>query len=279
MGGDYATGDPFGPYKAFVEKLQGDGSAGAVRSIVGLYDSLLTELNQIAPTAGRAVPAKTGKTAGLEIKALSEIERQLFLQFLISELTYLRGHRIMQGPALGHKVNHDRQICQLKQAQISKALLRVFNVQGIDDGFYSALTAERGDTIAAYIKMKLTTQEFTMMMSLDDFLNNRETAAVRRILDQVLDNYLDAGDDDDFHAHDAWIDLKQRWDGWASKHHERMAALKQLWQAMGGGKDLNSSPQAFKTIDDYYQELYKQIEEGDAMVFWSKVANPPVTSN
>ena len=97
--------------------------------------------------------------------------------------------------------------------------------------------------------------------TIDDFIDARETSAVRKIMEQLLVNW--ANDDGVFDAHEAWMDLKERWHAWVSKRHERMAALKQYWTATGGGKDVDSNPGGIKVIRDYYKDLYAIIEEGN----------------
>jgi hypothetical protein len=270
MGTCSGTYGVFGKYCDFIKTLQGDNPASVRQSAVAMFDALLAELNQIVP-AGRFALASTGVGASLErLKVLSEIDRQLFLQFLESELTFLRQHRIMKVGDLWKRVNHDISVCQRKQAQISAALIRMFSVEGIDKGFTSALVAQRFETFKTFVVMKITAKEVTAMWTVDDFLNNRETAAVRRILDQLLDLYADDQASPDFDAHEAWMDLKQRWDGWVKNHKERLASFKQLWATTGGGSDVGSNPSAYATIDGYYHKLYEEIEGGNLQRFLSQ---------
>jgi hypothetical protein len=88
---------------------------------------------------------------------------------------------------------------------------------------------------------------------------------VRRVLEQAFEHYADT--DKQFGAHNAWVGMARRWNTWASKYNERMAAFKELWDTMGGGKDLTSNPQALKVIDDYYQHLYMQLESGNTIAW------------
>ncbi|MFZ0956327.1 MAG: hypothetical protein WAN60_08285, partial [Candidatus Sulfotelmatobacter sp.] len=167
--GTPAANSVFGRYSDFVKRLTGDDSPSAGTNVVALFDSLLTELKQIAPVVGRVALTTTGVGDALErMKVLSEIERQLFLQFLEGELTFLRGHRIMKGIEIYRKLNHDEQICQKKQSQISAALIRMLNVEGIDSGFASALAAERIETLKTFIAMKLEPKDTPMMMTVAD---------------------------------------------------------------------------------------------------------------
>jgi hypothetical protein len=271
MGTCSAARGVFGKYCDFIMALQGDNAPSAGQSAVAMFDALLTELNQIVPVAGRVALSTTGVGATLErLKVLSEIDRQLFLQFLEAELTFLRQHRIMKAGDLWKRVNHDISVCQRKQAQISAALIRMFSVEGIDKGFTTALVAQRFETFKAFVVMKITAKEVTAMWTVDDFLNNRETAAVRRILEQLLDLYADDQASPDFSAHEAWMDLRQRWDGWVKNHKERIASFKQLWAATGGGSDVGSNPTAHATIDAYYHKLYEAIENGNLQLFLSQ---------
>jgi hypothetical protein len=271
MGNCTAAPAIFGRYCDFIMTLQGDNAASAGQSAVAMFDALLTELNQIGPVAGRVALSTTGVGVTLErLKVLSEIDRQLFLQFLEAELTFLRQHRIMKAGDLWQRVNHDISVCQKKQAQISAALIRMFNVEGIDKGFTTALVAQRVETIKAFVVMTITAKEVVAMWTVDDFLNNRETAAVRKILEQLLDLYMDDQASPDFNAHDAWVDLRQRWDGWAKNHKERIASFKQLWAATGGGSDVGSNSTAHDTIDAYYHKLYEAIESGNLQRYLSQ---------
>jgi hypothetical protein len=262
MGGEL----PQRAFERLFKKLQGDDASGVTANPVAWFDSLLSQVNQIVPVAIRTVMDNTGVTFALQkATALSEINRQLFLQFLLSERTYLSGHHIMTGMDLYRKFSLDVQICQKKQAQITNSLNRIFNVEGISADFYSALTTEQSQTLIAAMAFaeNVTRQQFTMMTNLDDFLNNRETGAVRRVLEQAFEHHADT--DNEFDARNAWVDMAKRWNAWASKYNERVAAFKELWNTMGGGKDLNSNPQALKVIDDYYQDLYQQIDAGNML--------------
>jgi len=253
-----------------LDRLQADTIS---QNVIGSFDSFLTAItgsgpiiaplvygtNPMADTMGTM--ATMMKQMQEREKVLGEIDRQLFLQFLEGEITYLKTHRQVKSLALYHRVSHDQQVCQKRQSQIRAALYQLFSVQQIDKGFYSALTAERGKTFLTFIKMKLS-EDFAFTPTIDDYLEARETSAVRKIVEQVLVSY--ANDDGNvFDAHAAWIDLKQRWDGWASKHRERLIALKKYWTAAGGGKSVDSAPEAIPVIKDYYKALYETIEEGD----------------
>ena len=88
----------------------------------------------------------------------------------------------------------------------------MFAVQGIDQGFYSALQAQRFQTFKTFLAMKLQPKEVVAMLTVDQLLDNRETGAVRRILQGLLDDY---GDSPTFNAQSAWLDLKNRWAGCA----------------------------------------------------------------
>ena len=259
-------------YQNWVKRLQGDADDDAGKSVVSVFDSLLTQLNNVPAVVNATVAISGAQDTLKRLKILSEIERQLFLQFLEKELTFLRGHRIMKAIDLYRRMSHDQQICQQKQSQITQALIRIFNVQGIDASFSAALNAQRFETLKTYVAMKLEPAEVTAMMNVDDFLNNRETGAVRRIMQQLLDAY---GEDStsDFDAHDAWIDLKQRWEGWASKHGERMKAFKNYWEATGGKRDIESNTAALKVFSDYYKELYEQIESDNYFRAMAKMIN------
>lgn len=275
MGGKTYTPAVLRQYQGLFDKLYGDDSASVAANPVGLFDSYLKELSKITSAMdAQAASAKQTSAApddeAVRTQILSEIERQLFLHFLISEITYLRTHLIMRAGDLHRKLNQDHYHCKRLQQQLSGSLIRIFKIQGIDKAFYDEMAAERGETVAAYIKMRFTPKEFTMMSGLDDLLNNRETAAVRRMLEEMLDYYSDV-DAANFTAEYAWIDLKEHWDKWASTHGKRIAAFKELWQITGGGKDLNSDLKAFKVIDDYYKELYEQIENGTTDDFWAAV--------
>lgn len=260
--GTPATQNVFGVFGQFIKKLQGrDTSAAPGENVTAFFDSLLSELKRIAPVAGHLALTYTGVDASLEkMKILSEIQRQLFLQFLEGEIMFLRGHRILTAATLHRKVDHDRQSCQKTQSQISAALIQLFAVEGIDSAFSSALTAQRFQTFKTFLSMKLQPMEVNAMMTVDDLLDNRETAAVRKILEQLLSDYADSPD---FDAHSAWLDLKEKWNGWASNHHARIAAFKKLWGATGGSRPIESNPQASTIITDYYHRLYEQIEGGD----------------
>jgi hypothetical protein len=271
MGTCSAAPGVFGKYCDFIMTLQGGNTARAAQSAVAMFDSLLRELNQIAPVAGRVALSTTGVGVALEkVRVLSEIDRQLFLQFLEAELTFLRQHMVMKADDLWKRVKHDISVCHRKQLQISAALIRMFNVEGIDKGFSTALVAQRFETFKAFVVMKITAKELTAMWTVDDFLNNRETAAVRKILEQLLDLYVDDHASPDFNAHEAWMDLRQRWDGWAKNHGERIVSFKQLWAATGGGSDVGSNPTAHATIDAYYHKLYEEIEGGNFQRFLSQ---------
>jgi len=257
---------PQGAFAQILKKMHDDDAPAVTANPVAWFDAVLSQVNQIVPVAARAVIDNAGITSAMEkATVLSEIDRQLFLQFLLSERTYLSGHHIMTGMDLYRKFSLDVQICQKKQAQISNSLLRIINIEGISTDLYSMLTTEQSQTLIAAMAFaaNVTRQQFAAMSNLDDFLNNRETGAVRRVLDQAFEHYADT--DHQFEAHHAWVDMAKRWNAWGSKYNERIAAFKELWNTMGGGKDLTSNPQALKMIDDYYQDLYLQIEAGNML--------------
>jgi hypothetical protein len=261
-------------FQQFLTKL-GDDDRVPVNPIAW-FDSVLTQVNQIVPQAARAVMDNTGITSAMEqARVLSEIERQLFLQFLLSERAYLRRPQIMGKWDLFQKINLDIQICQKKQAQITSSLFRIINIEGISASAYSVLTMEQGQTLTAAMAFaeNVTRQQSAAITNLYDFLNNRETGAARRVLDQVFEWYVDT--DVKFSSRDAWEVLRKRWNAWGTKYDERMSDFIDLWDSMGGGKDLNSNPQALKMIDDYYQELYKQIESGNVLA-WARMLDQGV---
>ena len=244
----------------FIQTMQAD-----TYNVISSFDSALSAITGSGPIVGPMVYgnpfADMAQFLVEREKVLGEIDRQLFLQFLEGEVTYLKLHRHMKALAIFHKVEHDRQVCQRKQVQIRNALNRMMGTEGIDKGLYSALTAERGQTFLTYIKMKLS-DDTDWTPTIDEYLEARETSAVRKIMEQLLVTH--ASDDSDiFDAHAAWIDLKDRWAAWASKHHERIASLKQYWTASGGGKSVNSNPGGIQVIRDYYKALFDIIEEGD----------------
>jgi hypothetical protein len=270
---------PANPLANFLLKLQSDPTS---QNVVGAFDSLLGTLTGSGPVVGpfvnASLPAALNAMQQMQQKQerekiLGEIDRQLFLQFLEGEVAYLQTHRNLKSVALYHKVSHEQQICQKKQSQIRDALNRLFNVQQIDRGFYSALTAERGKTFFAFIKMKIS-DDFAYTPTIDDYIDARETSAVRKILEQLIENW--ANDDGTvFDAHEAWVDLRQRWDAWASKHKGRVAALKKYWTASGGGKDVNSNPAGIGVIKDYYKQLYAVIEDGNLLRLLNKLTSAP----
>ncbi len=93
--------------------------------------------------------------------------------------------------------------------------------------------------------------------NVDEVLDQHETTAVRKILEALMKFYGDG----DFDAHAAWLDLKRRWHAWSSTHDARIAGLKKLWAASGGGAPgSNPSEGAIKA---YYTKLYEQIELGN----------------
>jgi len=255
----------------FLRKLHDD---PITQNVVGTFDNLLGALTGSGPVIGPIVYpnplAQIMQQAQERQKVLSEIDRQLFLQFLEGEITYFKTHRTLKVIALYHRVHHDQQVCQKKQVQIRAALDRLFSVQQIDTGLYAALTQERGNSLVGYLKMKVS-NDFGWTPTIDDYVDAHEAVAVRKIMEQVLDTWI-AADDNLFSAPAEWADLKERLDGWASKHHKRVAALKQYWTASGGGKDIDSNESGFQVIKAYYEELYSIIEEGDLARFIRKAA-------
>jgi hypothetical protein len=258
------------PITDFLSKLQFN---PATQNVVGVFDSLLGSLTRsdpvIGPFVNDALWAAQNAMRPIEEKQerdriLGEIDRQLFLQFLEGEVTYLKTHRNLKSLTLYHRVSQDQRICQKKQSQIREALNRLFKVQQIDRGFYSALTAERAKTFFAFIRMKIS-DDTVWAPTIDDYIDVRETVVVRKIMEQLIENWANE-DGTVFDAHDAWLDLKGRWDAWASKHKLREAALKKYWTASGGGKDVNSNPGGIAVIRDYYKELYAVVEAGN--FFW-----------
>lgn len=270
---------PPNPLANFLLKLQSD---PASQNVVGAFDSLLATLTGSGPVVRPFVDASVSAALNAiqqiqqkqeREKLLGEIDRQLFLQFLESEVAYLKTHRNLKSVALYQKVSREQQICQNKQWQIRDALSRLFDVQQIDSGFYSALTAERGKTFVAFIKMKIS-DDYAYTPTIDDYIDARETSAVRKIMEQMIEYWAD-DDGTVFDAHDAWVDLRQRWDAWASKHKDRVAALKKYWTASGGGKDVGSNPGGIGVIKGYYKELYAVIESGNLLRLIAKLAATP----
>jgi hypothetical protein len=234
--------------------------AGAVApgQVTQWFDSILTELGGMS----RAFTGRPGpQTSPPYTRTLSQIERVLFLQFLMSEIRFLRAHRLLRAQVIFHKVEHDRMVCDAKQKQISTALVQVFKVQGIDV-FDSVLASQIGPTIVAFIAMVAQEEGWPFLPTVEDLLDNRETTAVRKILEKLLDYYSDG--DMDFNAHDAWVDLKDQWGTWAISHGKRIQALKKLWAATGGGK-VGSNPAGQQAIKEYYNRMYDLIYLADAL--------------
>jgi len=226
------------------------------------FDALLGKLNGQLGGLGAALSQIPATPPPPEyMKTLHEIDRQLFLQFLMSEIKYLRAHRLMRAGPLYQKLAHDRALSQAKQAQISAALLKLMRIQGIDV-FQSILNSERGQSLVAYIKMKFQDNDWPMVNSVDDILDNRETAAVRKTLETILEAYSGSLSTSlDFDSRSAWEDLKLRLGQLTSTHAARIQALKRLWAATGGG-GINSNQAGFQAIKSYYEKLYQQIEAG-----------------
>jgi hypothetical protein len=259
------------PVVVFLQKLHDD---PATQNVVGTFDSLLGALTGSGPVIGPIVypnPLAQAMNQMMEReKVLSEIDRQLFLQFLEGEITYFKTHRTLKVLALYHRVHHDQQVCQKKQVQIRTALNHLFNVQQIDTGLYAALTQERGNSLVGYLKMKVS-NDYGYTPTIDDYIDAHEAVAVRKIMEQVLDTWINANDDV-FAAPVEWADLKERLDAWASKYHKRVAALKEYWSASGGGKDVDSNSSGLEVIKAYYKDLYAIIEEGDLVRLIKKAA-------
>jgi hypothetical protein len=200
---------------------------------------------------------------------VSEIELQLFLQFLMGELRFMKTHRIMKATSLFIQIEHDRRACERQQKKISEALNKLAK-SGNLPAANSILNFQRGQTLVTFIAMELQEKEVAVMLSLDDFYDNREEAIVRRILTGLLEDYssnLSMG----FDAHFAWTDLQGRWQGWASTHAKRIAALKKLWEATGGGKNLDSNPQGYDAINRYYKSIYEELEAGGLSAMFAMV--------
>ncbi|HXJ90064.1 MAG TPA: hypothetical protein VMS18_24845 [Candidatus Binatia bacterium] len=255
----------------FLRKLHDD---PITQNVVGTFDTLLGALTGSGPVIGPIVypnpVAQMMKQVMEREKVLSEIDRQLILQFLEGEITYFKTHRTLKVLALYHRVHHDQQVCQKKQVQIRAALNRLFDVQQIDSGLYAALAQERGNSIVGYVKMKIS-DDYGWTPTIDDYLDAHEAIAVRKIMEQVVETWM-ANNDDLFAAPAEWADLKERLDAWASKHHKRVGALKGYWTASGGGKDIDSNDSGLQIIKAYYKDLYATIEEGDLARFIKKAA-------
>jgi hypothetical protein len=259
-------------YKQFAEKLKQGPSQGT--QVALWLDSLLTDLKQ-AKTVAVGLVGAVATDMQSKYRHLSAIDRHIFLQFLEAEIRFLLGHRVLKILAVYNKLERDRQIAEKRQIEIKAALIELSQVQGIDRASTSALTAQGFQTFQGFLAMKVQEQDYSWAMhlsihGLDDILDNRETKAVRKILEQLLEYYLDI-EPADFNAADAWRDLKKKWGALVGTHHQRIAAVKKLYEASGGGRDVRPSSAAFQTIDGYYKGLYEQIELAGPMANISSI--------
>ena len=237
-------------------KLMGGPANGG--SITQWFDAILAAIQDRVTRGTVPTYAPPPPPPNPNDQAISEIERQLFLQFLMGELQFMKTHRIMKAKNLFIHIEHDRIVCEKRQQQISDALSKLGN----DGATKAILNSERGRTIAAFVAMELQEKEGAFLGSLDDFLDNREEGIVKRILAGLLDDYS-REQASDFDAHFAWKDLQGRWASWAASRPKRGQALRKLWAATGGGKDLNSAdPEAYSALRDYYKSIYEQLDAG-----------------
>lgn len=255
----------------FMKTLQGDDSSGG-QSVVVLYDSLLAQLanlKSVVPVAAQVALNRTGiQDAMRRERALGEIDRQLFLQFLQSEISFIRARPRLTVDDLYHRVHHDQDISRRKQVQIRSALMQLFVSQGVDQIFYSALSAQQAQVgMAALVNAFGRPPHKPAPRTLDEFLQQHEVTAGSKVIESLIVTYGQTDDTKSFDARSGWHDLKQRWDGWASKYRGRLASFKKYWKDTGGGHDLNSNSQAVTVMEAFYNKMYEEIESGDLARF------------
>jgi len=243
-----------GPIADVMKKIQFGPQPGPVGQVTQWFDSIMAQVSNAVATIGTLPPPPP--TAQSQ---MAEIDRQLFLQFLMGEIKYLRANRVVNGHILYRKLQHDLAACQVKQKHISAALFRLLGIQGIDV-FTSMLNSQRGQTLISFLSMKFEplNDAYYTGTRLENKLDGYETSAARKILEKVLDDYASDGI---FVAPGAWLDLKSRLADWARDREKRVVEMKRLWAATGGGA-VGSNPAAMQTIKDYYHKLYEQIEAG-----------------
>ena len=81
------------PLADFLRKLHDDPST---QNVVGTFHDLLGAVTGSGPVPGPVYPISAGQRMQQKLereKVLSEIDRQLFFQFLEGEITYFKTHR------------------------------------------------------------------------------------------------------------------------------------------------------------------------------------------
>jgi hypothetical protein len=226
-----------------------------IHKVAGWANDFLAALNSLAGPVPRGVNVRQSNENQLK---LGQIEYNLFLQFLITNITVLRAHRVLRptGRALLLVLLQARDLRD-RAVDIRTALLDVIRVEGIDSILSSTLAAQQLQTLGKYLAMKLEPLELVYkaeVEDLDDYFAFHETTVVRTILERLWDLYAAPSIMRDlmgFSLKSALHDLLKRLQSNQGKSGERIRSLTALYRANSG----NRAP-----LDDYYDKLFKQIE-------------------
>jgi hypothetical protein len=232
----------------------------ALSPIPGIGDSATAGIDQLT---GQLQALTAAVTAVLNRPSLdfSQIERQVYAQFLESEIQFLKSNQTLAPKAVSARVQQDMKAAQAKQKQLRALLVKAFAVDGVDTMYKPLLAQQRDLTRVLYVLMNLLGPDNFFAPTLDLYLNKMESTLTRKVL---YAQFVQVAKNSKFDADAAWSQLIGVWNGYASAQQERFEVLKKAWAVAGGGADVNqsTSPTAVKVVRDYYDALFKRAETG-----------------
>ena len=169
--------------------------------LAGAFAEVGDTLNKVAIAAG--VIAKPPQKFDF-----SEIEKQIYIQFLTGEIQYLKANRLLSPAQLSNHVGQDMRACKDSQAKISGLLAKLLSLNGVAAEYPPLLERQRKLADAARKAMAGQEAGDHFTATFDSFLNKAETAVVRKILEAELRAV------DGVNAYDsgmAWTRLEASW--------------------------------------------------------------------
>jgi hypothetical protein len=240
--------------KAAVQSaIDGPPSPGGGADVTGWLNGVLSQLTAVTE-ALRDVVTKAPTD-------FSEIERQIFYQFLDYEIQVLKMDRISPPKTVSQRLQHDMNTARQMQLRMRALLVRAFSVDGVGALYGPLLDKARAESFRAWLAMTTQGAEDYFTPTLDLLLNKKESTLMRKVLEAQL---ASAGKAAKFSSEAAWSALTRDWNSYASTQGARDEVIRKAWKALGGGPQVSAQTPAgaLKALNDYYAQLYARAASG-----------------
>ncbi len=225
---------------------------GTTDDIISGLDSVVGKLQLIVGSI------KTINSLRQDNSTVSELQKQIYLQFLAAESQYLKGHRTSTATALAAQTQLDLQKFKQKLAQMADLLSKVFLSGGADAFLQPLLAKARSNTFKSNIDVIAQPSAGALGQSLDKLLLWNENLLMMKLLDvEIARVYKDTA----FDAKSSSDQFAAKWDNYLRSQKSRMETVKQVWTKLGGGRDVDKTApyEAAKAVADFYNNLLDQI--------------------